>query len=181
MGKKCGKLCISNFSNFRKGQNSYKKWRMLTILKIDLKSIKRKSYTKFQVKVSKHVREKCGKLYFQHSNFRKGQNSYKNKRKLTTLEINFESIKRKLYTKIQANVWKHVGEKCRKLCISCILGPKQAVLLQKLSQIDDNQTWSEVHCMKVIFKISAQYFKAYNRKMGKTVYFKYSKFQKGRY
>ena len=34
---------------------------------------------------------------------------------------------------------------------------------------------------KVIWKISAQYVKERRRKMRKTVYFQYSKFQKGRY
>ena len=33
--------------------------------------------------------------------------------------------------------------------------------------------------MKVIYKISAQYVKAHRRKAWKTVYFQYSKFQKG--
>ena len=37
--------------------------------------------------MSKYVREKGVKLYFQYSKFQKGHNSYKIWRKLTTLEL----------------------------------------------------------------------------------------------
>ena len=49
-------------SRFQKGQCSYKYWRKSTTLKHDLKFIKWKSYTKFQLNISKHVGEKCGRL-----------------------------------------------------------------------------------------------------------------------
>ena len=74
---------------------------------------------------------------------------------------------------------KHVREKCGKLYISSFYVPKGALLLQKLTQIDDNRTWSVVRLNKVICKISAQYIKACKRKVRKTVSFQYSKFQKG--
>ena len=74
---------------------------------------------------------------------------------------------------------KHVREKWGKLYISSFYVPKGALLLQKLTQIDDNRTWSVVRLNKVICKISAQYVKAWKRKVRKTVYFQYSKFQKG--
>ena len=50
----------------------------------------------------------------------------------------------KSYEKLQLNISKHVGEKCGKLCISSILSPKGALLLQKLMRIDDTSTWSAV-------------------------------------
>ena len=75
------------YSTFRKGYNSIKNLRKLTTLELDLKYSKTKSYVKFQPDLSKHLREKCGKLYFQYSKFQKGHNSYKIWRKLTTLEL----------------------------------------------------------------------------------------------
>ena len=75
---------------------------------------------------------------------------------------------------------KHVREKCAKLCISSIQKvPKGAKLLQELTKIDDTRIWTEVNWMKVIYNISAQYVKACRRKVRKTAYFQYSKFQKG--
>ena len=44
-------------------------------LELDLKFMKWKPCTKFQLNISKHVGEKCGKLYFQYSKLQKG-NSY---------------------------------------------------------------------------------------------------------
>ena len=61
--EKCGKLCISSFLSSK---------RDITPTKIDTnqqhsilicKCIKIKSYTKFQLNMSKHVGEKCGKLW----------------------------------------------------------------------------------------------------------------------
>ena len=73
---------------------------------------------------------------------------------------------------------KHVREKCGILCISSILRSKRGVTPTK---IDVTQTWYVVRQNKVICKISAQYVKACKRKKRKTVYFQYSKFQKGHY
>ena len=74
---------------------------------------------------------------------------------------------------------KHVREKCGKLCISSILSSKRDIAPTKLTQIDDTRTWSVVQLNKVICKISAQYVKAFRRKLRKTLYFQYFKFQKG--
>ena len=74
---------------------------------------------------------------------------------------------------------KHVGESCEKLCISSILSSKNGWLQQTLMEIDNTWTWSVVQQNKVICKISAQYVKECRRKLRKTVYFQYSKFQKG--
>ena len=71
---------------------------------------------------------------------------------------------------------KHVREKCGILCISSILRSKRGVTPTK---IDVTQTWYVVRQNKVICKISAQYVTACKRKKRKTVYFQYSKFQKG--
>ena len=75
---------------------------------------------------------------------------------------------------------KHVREKCGKLCISSSLRSKRGIThIQKLTEIDDTRTWSVVQQNKVLCKISAQYVKACKRKLRKTVYFQYFKFQKG--
>ena len=44
-------------------RRAYKNWHKVTTLEFDLFYIKTKSYSKFQLNVSKHVREKCGKLH----------------------------------------------------------------------------------------------------------------------
>ena len=118
-------------------------------------------------------------VYFQYSKPRKGHYSYKNWCELTTLKLDLEYSKTKSNAKFQLNMSKHVREKCEKLYISSFYVPKGALLLQKLMQIDDDRTWSEVRLNKVICKISAQYIKACKRKVQKAVYFQYSKFQKG--
>ena len=47
----------------KKEHNSCKKWRKLMAFELDLTCIKIKWYTKFQINMSKHVGEKCGKLW----------------------------------------------------------------------------------------------------------------------
>ena len=94
--------------------------------------------------------------------------------KLMILEIDLRFIKQKSYTKLISGQYvKNVGEKWGKLCIFSILSYKRGITPTK---IDDTQTCSEVHEMKVIYKISAQYFKACGKKVRKTMYFRYSKF-----
>ena len=65
-----------------------------------------------------------------------------------------------------------VGGKCRKW-----MDGRRA----RQTQSDDTRTWCTVHLDKVIWKISAQYVKERRRKVRKTVYFQYSKSQKGHY
>ena len=48
---------------FIRGHNSHKHWRKLTTLELDLYYNDTKSYAKFQLNMSKHVGEKCGKLH----------------------------------------------------------------------------------------------------------------------
>ena len=63
---------LFQYSKLQKGDNSHKNWHKLTTVKLDLYYSKTKSYAKFQLNMSKHVREKCGKLYFQYSEFQRG-------------------------------------------------------------------------------------------------------------
>ena len=63
----------------------------------------------------------------------------------------------------------HVGGKCKKWMDGW---------RARQTQSDDTRTWS---LNKVIWKISAQYVKERRRKVWKTVYFQYSKSQKGHY
>ena len=56
------KTVYFQYWKFQKGHNSHKNWRKLITLELDLKYSKTKSYAKLQLDMSKHVREKCGKL-----------------------------------------------------------------------------------------------------------------------
>ena len=60
--EKCGKLCIFSNLHSKRGITPKKNWRKLMKLELDLKYSKTKSYAKFQLNMSKRVREKCGKL-----------------------------------------------------------------------------------------------------------------------
>ena len=60
--RKVQKTVYFQYSNFQKGHNSHKNWCKLTTLELDLYYDETKSYAKFQLNMSKHVREKCGKL-----------------------------------------------------------------------------------------------------------------------
>ena len=60
--RKLRKNVYFQYSKFQKGHNSHKNWRKMTTLKLDLKCSKTKSYAKWQLNISKHVEEKCGKL-----------------------------------------------------------------------------------------------------------------------
>ena len=102
VGEKCRKLCISSI---QKWQNSYKIWRKLTTLNI----------CKISAQYVKACSRKVHKTaYFQDSKFKKGRNSNKNCRKLTTLELDqsfiresdkqhFSSICRRMYEKSAEN------------------------------------------------------------------------------
>ena len=61
--RKVRKTVYFKYSKFQKGHNSHKNWRKLTTLEVDLYLSKTKPCAKFQLNKSKHVREKCGKLY----------------------------------------------------------------------------------------------------------------------
>ena len=53
--------CFFQHHWFTKRHNSFKNWRKVTTVKLDLYYIKTKSRAKFQLNMSKHVGEKCGK------------------------------------------------------------------------------------------------------------------------
>ena len=125
--KKCVKLYIL------RGHNSFKldhKWWQ----SLDLNFIKRISswYTKFQLNMSKHVREKFGKLCISSVLSSKRDKTDKNWRKLMTLVVDLKFIKRKSSTKIKFNMSKHAGEKCGKLHISYILSFDRGITPTKI-------------------------------------------------
>ena len=110
-------------------------------------------------------------VYFQYSKSKNGHYFYKNWCKLTTLLLDLRYSKTKSYIKFQLNISKNGREKCRKLCISSILSSKRGITPKKLTQIDDNRTWSVVQQNKVICKYSAQYNKARKKKSEKLRFF----------
>ena len=60
--RKVRKTVYFQYSKFQKGHNSHKNGRKLTTLELDLWYGETKSYAKFEHNMSKHEREKCGKL-----------------------------------------------------------------------------------------------------------------------
>ena len=85
--EKCGKLCISNILSPKKGITPSKidaNWRQSNLICSTVKQIH--MYVKFQLNMSKHVGKESGKLYFHYFSSKKEQKSYKNWRKLLTLE-----------------------------------------------------------------------------------------------
>ena len=72
--EKCGKLCISSILS-PKGTLLLQKLIPIKTLEVDLQYRKTKSCAKFQLNMSKRVREKCRKLYLQYSKFEKRHNS----------------------------------------------------------------------------------------------------------
>ena len=86
-GENYGKLCISYILSSK---------RVITPSKIDAKwwhsnlicsTLKQSHVQNFSSICFKHVGEKCGKLYFLHTKSTKKLNSFKNWRKVTTLEL----------------------------------------------------------------------------------------------
>ena len=61
--RKVRKTVYFQYFKFQKGNNSYKTWRKLTTLELDRMLIRRRWHAKFQLNTSKHVGEKCGKLW----------------------------------------------------------------------------------------------------------------------
>ena len=111
--EKCGNF---EYSKFTKRHNSNKNWSKMTTLKLALWYIKTKSYTKFELNMSKHVEEKCGKLHIcKEFEVKKEDNSCKKWRNVMAFELDLTCIKIKWYTIFEINMSKHVGEKCGKL------------------------------------------------------------------
>ena len=70
--------------------------------------------------------------HFLYSKFTKRHNSFKNWRKVTTLDLGLKYIKTKSCAKFQLNMSKHVGEKCIKMCISYILSSQRGITPSKI-------------------------------------------------
>ena len=130
--------------------------------------------------MSKHVREKCGILSIS------SILSYKRGITPTESDGNWRHLNL-IWSIVKQSHMQNFSSICQSMCEksgeNCIFHyftlQKGALLLQKLTQIDDNRIWSVEWLNKVICKISAQYIKACKRKVRKTVYFQYSKFRKG--
>ena len=60
--RKLRKTLYFQYFKFQKGQNSRKNWQEFMTLKLDRIFIRRNWHAKFQLNMSKHVGEKCGKL-----------------------------------------------------------------------------------------------------------------------
>ena len=60
--RKVWKTVYFQYSKSQKGHNSYKNWYELPTLELNLKYSETKTYAKFQLNMSRHVREKCGIL-----------------------------------------------------------------------------------------------------------------------
>ena len=87
MQEKTTEKCISYILSSKRGITPSKidaKWWHSNLI---CRTLKTKSCAKFQLNMSKHVGEKCGKLYFLHTKSTKKLNSFKNWRKVTTLEL----------------------------------------------------------------------------------------------
>ena len=170
--RKVRKNCISSILSFQKGHNSNKNWRKLTKLELGLYLSKTKSCEKFQLNISKHVRENCGKLcIFSILCSKRGITPTKIDAKWRHLNFVCISVKKKSCAKFQLNMSKHVREKCGKLCIYSIPSSKRGITPTK---IDTKWRHSNLICSilnKVIWKLSAQYVKACKRKSAENCVF----------
>ena len=142
--------------------------------------------------MSKHVREKCGKLCI--------SNILSSKRGITPIKIdanwrhsnlicstvkqshmqNFSSICQSMLEKTAENVhFQFVREKCGKLCISIILSSKRGITPSK---IDANWRHSNLICSTVKQSHMQNFSSICQSMLEKTaenVHFQFSKFQKG--
>ena len=147
------------------------------ILELDLQYTKQ-SYMKNFSSICQRTQEKSAEnVYFQYSKSQKGHFSYKNWYPLTTLEVDLKYSKTKSCVKFQLNMSKREREKCRKLYLQYSKFEKR-----HNSKIDANWRHSNLICStekQSYMQISAQYVKGCKRKVRKTVYFQYSKFEKG--
>ena len=135
--------------------------------------------------VGRACRRKVQKtVYYQYCKSQKGHYSYQNWWELTTFQLDLKYSKIKSYVKFQLNMSKHVSEKCGILSISRILSYKSG---RTPTKIDKN--WRHSNLIKCSLEESdmqnfksigkAYRRKACKRKVRKTVFFQYFKFQKG--
>ena len=95
---------------FAKGNNSSKSRSTETKVKLDLYHVKTKSYTKFQVNISKDDWEKFGKPSGR-TFMQRGNNPSKSRSTETKVELDLYRVKTKSYTKFQVNISKDDWEK----------------------------------------------------------------------
>ena len=130
--EKCRKLCIFSILHSKRGITPTKITQIDNTLTWSENS-KTKSYAKFQLNMSKHVREKCGKLWF--------SSILSSKRGITPTKINanwrhsnlicstVKQSEMQNFSSISQSVW---GEKCGKLCIFSILHSKRGLTTTKI-------------------------------------------------
>ena len=127
---------ICNIQSPRKGHNLFKIWWNHMKLKLDMWLIMTKTYTKFQLNISKHVEKNCGKLPMCNiPSPTKGHNSFKIWRNQTKHELDLWDITSKPYTKFQLNTSKHDEKKCGKLNCYDFLSPKRGITHSKFDGI----------------------------------------------
>ena len=137
-GEKVRKVVYFKYSKLQKGHYSYKNWRKLMTLKLDLKFINKwKPYTKFQLNMSKHVGENFGKLCI---------SSFLSCKRGTPTKIDDTQTWSEVHKKIKA-IYKisaqYVKACRRKLRISSFLSSKRGITPTK---IDANWLHSNLIC-----------------------------------
>ena len=119
--RKVRKTVCFQYFKFQKGHYSYKNWRKLTTLKVDFKYSKTKPWAKFQRNMSKHVGEKCGKLYISRIlSSKRGITPTKidgNWRHSNLIKCSLNESDMQSFSSIHC-MSKHVGEKCGKLWLT---------------------------------------------------------------
>ena len=131
--EKCGKLCISSILSSKRGITPTKidaNWRHSNLI---CSTVKQSHNAKFELNMSKHEREKCGKLCI--------FSILSSKRGITPTNINANwrhsnlicsTVKQSHYAKFELNMSKHVGEKCGKLHITFILSSQRGITPSKI-------------------------------------------------
>ena len=129
--------------------------------------------------MSKHVREKCGKLCI--------SNILSSKRGITPTKFDANWRHSNLiYGTVEQShmqnfsiICQSMKEKSVENCVFfSILSSKRAISPTNIKQIDGTRTWSIVRWNKVICKIWARYVQACRRKVRNTAHYLYSKFTK---
>ena len=158
VGEKCRKLCISHILSSQRG---------ITPSKIDAKWWH--SHLLCSTSKQSHVQN--------FSSICQGITPSKIDAKWWHSSLICSTLKQSHVQKFQLNMSKRVGESVEN-CISYILSPQRSITPSKIDAKWQHSSCSVVYQSKVMCKISAQYVRACRRKLRKTVYFLYSKFQK---
>ena len=114
VGENCGKLCISSIQSSKRGitpKTIDASWWHSNLIYGTLKQSHMQNFISICQSIKRKVRKTAHFLY---SKFTKRHNSFKNRRKMMTLNLDLLYIKTKSCAKFQLNMSKHVGEKCGK-------------------------------------------------------------------